>query len=232
LKSLSKIGYEGVEFAGYHGRSADELKRILKKADLTVVGTHININTLLGDELDRTIQFNKNLGNQLIIVPSLPTSMISSKAAWLETAQLMNMIAKRIKPEGLHLGYHNHPNAKVFQLINGELPWDLLFGSTSPDVIMQLDAGNAMREGLSPDEILAIISRYPNRSLTVHLKEFSSTNEQALLGEGEMKWQEFFNLCRTIGGTKWYIIEQEDCAFSPLECARLCLQNFLHLNQL
>lgn len=231
LKSLSNMGYKGVEFAGYHGHSADDLKRILKSADLKVVGTHININSLLGDELDRTVLFNKILGNQFLIVPSLPPWMINSKVEWLETAQLMNRIAKRIKPEGLRVGYHNHPNARAFQRINGELPWDLLFGATSPDVLMQLDAGNAMREGLSPDEILEILSRYPNRSVTVHLKEFSSTNEQALLGEGEMKWKEFFSLCRTIGGTKWYIIEQENCAVSPLECARLCIQNFFRLNK-
>jgi hypothetical protein len=59
LKSLSEIGYKGVEFAGYHGHSADELKKLLKSTDLKVVGTHININSLLGDELNRTIQFNK-----------------------------------------------------------------------------------------------------------------------------------------------------------------------------
>jgi sugar phosphate isomerase/epimerase len=230
LKSLSEMGYKGVEFAGYHGYSAVELKRLLKNADLKVVGTHININSLLGEELNRTIKFNKILGNQFLIVPSLPSSMISSRTAWLETAQLMNSIAKRIKPEGLRVGYHNHPNARVFQRINGELPWDLLFGATSPDVLMQLDAGNALSEGLSPDDILEILSRYPNRSVTVHLKDFSSTNKQALLGEGEMKWKEFFKLCRNKGGTKWYIIEQENCAVSSLECARLCLRNFFHLN--
>jgi sugar phosphate isomerase/epimerase len=199
---------------------------------LKVVGTHIKIDDLIDDELYRTTQFNKTLGNQLLIVPSLPDSMINSKVAWLETAQLMNDIAKKIKPEGLRIGYHNHPNAKAFQPINGELPWNIFFRATSPDIIMQLDAGNAMREGLSADEILEILGQYSGRLTTVHLKEFSSTNNQALLGEGEMKWRKFFNLCRTLGGTKWYIIEQEDCAFSPLDCARLCLQNFLHLNQL
>jgi sugar phosphate isomerase/epimerase len=226
LKAIAKMGFEGVEFAGYYEYSADDLNGILKKLDLKAVGTHIKIEDLIGDKLDQTIRFNKTLGNQNLIIPSLPDSMINSKVNWLHTAQLMNNIAKKIKPEGLSLGYHNHPNAKAFQPINGELPWNIFCESTSSDIILQLDAGNAMREGLTADEIVKNLSNYHGRLKTVHLKEYSSKNEQALLGEGEMNWPEFFNVCETLGGTKWYIIEQENCPFLPLECARVSLKNF------
>jgi hypothetical protein len=33
-----------------------------------------------------------------------------------------------------------------------------------------------------------------------------------------------FELCETIGGTEWYIVEQESYAYPPLECVRRCLQ--------
>ena len=217
------MGYEGVEFAGYYGRSADELKKMLDSLELKAAGTHISIDALLGDELQRTIKFNRILGNQFLIVPWLPEEMRSSKAEWLKTAHLMNDIAEKIKPEGMRVGYHNH--AVEFQPIDGELPWDIFFGAAKPDVVMQLDTGNAMHGGISPDGILEIIKRYPNHAATVHLKEFSSKNEQALIGDGEMKWQEFFSLCETIGGTEWYIAEQESCAFQPLECVRRCIKN-------
>ena len=223
LEAVADMGYEGVEFAGYYGRSADELKKMLDSLELKAAGTHISIDALLGDELQRTIKFNRILGNQFLIVPWLPEEMRSSKAEWLKTAHLMNDIAEKIKPEGMRVGYHNH--AVEFQPIDGELPWDIFFGAAKPDVVMQLDTGNAMHAGISPDGILEIIKRYPNRAATVHLKEFSSKNEQALIGDGEMKWQEFFSLCETIGGTEWYIAEQESCAFQPLECARRCLKN-------
>jgi len=190
---------------------------------LRVAGTHISINTLLGDELKRTIKFNRILGNRFLIVPGLPEKMISSKAAWLETARLMNEIAERLRPEGMRVGYHNH--AIEFQPMEGDLPWDLFFGATVPDVVMQLDTGNAMHGGVSPDGIMEILKGYPGRAATVHLKEFSSTNKQALIGEGEVKWKEFFSLCETIGGTEWYIVEQESYALPPLECVRRCIKN-------
>ncbi len=223
LRAIADMGYDGVEFAGYHGRSAGELRDLLEDLGLRVAGTHIPINTLIGEELERTIEFNRTLGNRFLIVPSLPENMRNSRDAWLKSAKLMNEIAERLKPEGMRVGYHNH--MVEFQPIDGELPWDIFFKATVPEVIMQIDTGNAMRGGASADDILEVIRRYPGRAVTVHLKEFSSTNEKALIGEGEMKWREFLSLCETIGGTEWYIIEQESYAYSPLECVKRCLNN-------
>ncbi len=223
LEAVSEMGYDGVEFAGYHGRDADKLREMLDNLGLTVAGSHIRIDSMLGDELERTIKFNHVLGNRFLILPSLPEKMRSSKASWLETANLVNEIAERLRPEGMRVGYHNH--VIEFQPLEGELPWDLFFEATAPDVVMQLDAGNAMQGGVSPDEILEILKRYPGRAATVHLKEFSSTNKRALIGEGDMKWKEFFSLCETIGGTEWYIVEQESYPFTPIESVRRCIKN-------
>ena len=223
LEAVANMGYDGVEFAGYHGRRADELRKILDDSGLRVAGTHIHINTLLGDELERTIKFNHVLGNKFLIMPSLPERMTSSKASWLETARLVNKIAERLRPEGMYVGYHNH--MVEFQPIERDLPWDLFSKATVPNVVMQLDTGNAMHAGVSPDEVLEILKRYPGRARTVHLKEFSPVNERVIIGEGEMKWKEFFNICETVGGTEWYIVEQESYAFPPLECVRRCIDN-------
>jgi len=223
LKAIADMGYEGVEFAGYYGRKADDLRRILDDLGLKVAGTHIPIDTLLGERLRETIEFNRILGNKYLMVPGLPESMRNSKGAWLNTAKLMNEISDKLKPEGMLVGYHNH--AIEFQPINGEIPWYLFFDATKSDVVMQLDTGNAMHGGVSPEGILEIIKRYPGRAKTIHLKEYSRKNERALIGEGEVMWKELINLCETIGGTEWYIIEQETYAYPPLECAKRCINN-------
>ena len=51
LAAVAKMGYEGVEFAGYYGRSARELRAMVDDLGLAVVGTHIGLDTLLGDQL-------------------------------------------------------------------------------------------------------------------------------------------------------------------------------------
>jgi len=221
LRKVSEIGYEGVEFAGYYEKEAEELKKIIDDFGLKAAGTHTGINTLLGDELQKTIEFNSTIGNKFLIVPGLPEEYTNSKEAWLKTANLFNEISEKVKPFGMRVGYHNHWTE--FKPIDGEeTSWDIFFGKVNKDVVMQFDTGNAMKGGGDPVEIL---KKYPGRATTIHLKEFSSTNDKAILGEGEVNWKEVLDLCERGGKTEWYIIEQESYAYPPIECVELCLKN-------
>jgi sugar phosphate isomerase/epimerase len=219
LEAVAKMGYDGVEFAGYYGRSAEELRAMLDDLGLAVAGTHIGIDTLLGDALPETVAFNRVLGNRFLIVPGLPEQYRNARQAWLETAGVFNEIAERLAAEDMVSGYHNHHIE--FAPMDGELPWDTFYGNTRQEVVMQIDLGNALHGGGDPIPYLA---RYPGRAVTVHLKEYSATNPKALIGEGDVAWAEVFRLCETVGGTEWYIVEQESYAYPPLECVDRCLQ--------
>ena len=219
LEAVAKMGYTGVEFAGYHGYGADDLRKMLDGLGLKCYGTHTPIDALLGDEFAATVEFSLALGNPYPVVPWLAEERRGSRAAWLESAELFNDIAERLKPHGLRTGYHNH--MVEFTPMDGETPWDTFFGNASPDVIMQLDTGNAMRGGGDP---VPFVERYPGRATTVHLKEFSATDDKALIGEGDVDWDRLFSLCETVGGTQWYIVEQESYAHEPLKCVELCLE--------
>ena len=72
LKAVGGMGYDGVEFAGYYGRTASELRQMLDDNGLKCCGTHTGLETILGDELEKTIAFNQTLGNKFLIVPGLP----------------------------------------------------------------------------------------------------------------------------------------------------------------
>src|SRR5215831_14773788 len=72
LAKIAKIGYQGVEFAGYYGHSAQDIRKILDDNGLKAAGTHTGLDTLLGDQLPKTIEFNRTIGNKNLIVPSLP----------------------------------------------------------------------------------------------------------------------------------------------------------------
>jgi len=220
LAAVAKMGYQGVEFAGYHGRSAQELRKMLDDLGLECCGTHIGLHTLLGEELPRTVEFSQTIGNRFLIVPGLPEENRSSRAAWKATAKLFSDLAEREKRHKMRVGYHNHHIE--FAPMEGELPWDTFFGNASKDVVMQFDTGNALHGGGDP---VVYLKRYPGRALTVHLKEYSSGYDKAVIGEGDVKWKEIFALCETTGGTEWYIVEQETYALPPLECVEKCLRN-------
>jgi sugar phosphate isomerase/epimerase len=223
LKAVAEMGYDGVEFAGYYDYTAKQLRKMLDDVGLVCCGTHIGLATLLGDELPKTIEFNRELGNRFLICPGLPEERRNSRAAWRETAQLFNQIAEQLEGTGMLTGYHNH--WVEFSPMDGELPWDTFFGNTRADIVMQIDTGNAMHGGADP---IPFLVRYPGRAITVHLKEYSKGRGQgydaATIGEGDVRWAEFFELCETTGKTEWYIVEQENYDKPPLECVELCLK--------
>src|SRR4026207_2569221 len=63
VAAVAKMGYKAVEFAGYHGRDAKGLRKLLDALGLKCCGTHTGLDTLLGDDLSKTIEFNHTLGN-------------------------------------------------------------------------------------------------------------------------------------------------------------------------
>ncbi len=220
LEKIAKMGYSAVEFAGYYGHPANDIRKMLDDNGLKCCGTHTQINALLPDEFGDTVEFNQTLGNTFLIVPGLPSQYTENRAAWLHTARTMNEISDRLTPLGLYTGYHNHHTE--FLPMDGELPWDIFFGNTKPEVIMQFDTGNARHAGASAEEFIA---KYPGRALTVHLKEFSEPEPDAYVGDGDVDFPEIFRLCESIGETQWYVVEYEHPNKPALEAIDQCLKN-------
>jgi sugar phosphate isomerase/epimerase len=222
LKAVAKMGYQGVEFAGYHGRTAEELRKLLDENGLKCCGTHIALDALLGENLEKTIAFNKTLGNKYLIVAYLPENRLNTKEKCIATAKIFNEVARKLEPHGMMTGYHCH-DGDFKPMASGEIPWDMLFDNLDKKVVMQFDIGNAMSAGV---QAAPYLEKYPGRALTVHIKDHSKTNNKALLGEGDVNWKEVIPLLRGKAGTEWFIIEQESYAFPPLECVEKCLRNF------
>lgn len=211
VAAVAKIGYKGVEFAGFYNRTAPEVKKLLDDNGLKCCGSHTGIDALLGDAFERTVEFNHTLGNPFIVVPGLPAKYNSSRDAWLETAKLFDELSAKLEPHKMRIGYHNH--SREFQPLDGELPWDTFCGHTRKQVVTQLDIGHVVNAGQDP---VAFLKKYPGRALTVHVKEYSATKKDVLVGDGDVKWDEVFRTCETAGKTQWYILEQENQHFPDL----------------
>jgi sugar phosphate isomerase/epimerase len=224
LAAVARMGYAGVEFAGYHGRSAAELRKLLDDDGLRCCGTHTGLDTLLGDELARTIDFNLTLGNRFLIVPWIAEERRRTLRDWKATAALFGELAEKVDAHGLRVGYHNH--SFEFGTLEGEGLWDAFFGTTSPKVVMQVDVGNCLAGGGDP---LAILRRYPGRAATLHVKEFSRANPAAVVGEGEVDWPSIFRVCESTAGTEWYIVEHE--SQPALTAVARCLANLRRMGK-
>jgi len=210
LQAVSKIGYKGVEFAGYHGRSAKELRKMLDDNKLVACGTHTPYESVAEDKLAATIEFNQTIGNKFLIVPWMEGK---TKQQWLDKAKQFNELADKLKPHDMWIGYHAH--AHDFEKFDGESAWDLFFGNTKPAVVMQLDTSNCCEGGADP---VAVLKKYPGRARSIHIKA-NGGGPDAVIGEDKVNWKEVFAFCEGPGKTDWYVLEHESSK-DPLDAVK------------
>ncbi len=216
LEAIGKMGYKGVEFAGYYGweKKPHELRKLLDDNGLKCCGTHTGLDTLTGDALKATADLHTILGNPYLIVPSLS---VKDAQGWVDMARTFDEIAAKAKLLGMRVGYHAH--AGDFRKLGDTTPWEIFFDNTGADVIMQLDTGNCLAGNGDP---VAMLEKYPGRSTTIHLKE-NGGPEGAVIGQGDVPWSTILELCETSGGTAWYIVEHET-GEDPMASIQGCLE--------
>jgi sugar phosphate isomerase/epimerase len=221
LSRLAGMNFQGVEFADYFGRSAAQLRALLDERGLRCCGSHIYIRDLLGAEFDRTVEFNRTLGNPYLIIRWIEEDRRDSRESFMRTAQLFNQIAARLEPHGIRLGYHNHDY--IFQTFEGETLWDILAANTRDDFILQLDTGHAAGYG---KDVAELIRRHPGRTASMHIKPHSAARPAAVVGEDDINWPEVVHLAETVGGIEWYILEYEIEGVPPLQALEASLAHF------
>jgi sugar phosphate isomerase/epimerase len=217
------MGYKGVEFAGYYGweNKPQDLRKLLNNNGLKCCGTHTGLETITGDALKATAELHAILGNPYLIVPFLD---VKDAQGWMDMARRFNETAVKAKALGMRVGYHAH--AGDFKKLGELTSWEIFFDNTDANVVMQLDTGNCLAGGGDP---VAILKKYPGRSTTVHLKEHGGP-EGAVIGQGDVRWQQVFEICETTGGTAWYIVEHETGA-NPMESVKGCLEGLRRMGR-
>lgn len=199
FKKIAEIGYEGVEFAGYYGKDPKELRKMLDDNGLKCSGTHTGLGAFNDDNFNKTVDIHKTLGTRFMIIPA-NGEYVKSVDENKKFADQLNALAEKVKTVDMEIGYHAHGfDAKPI----GDVPaWEMLFDATVPTVIHQMDLGNYQSGGGDP---YGMIEKFKGRSKTVHLKE----NGPGIIGTGKVDWKKAFEVCETIGGTEWYVVEDE-----------------------
>jgi len=194
LEDVAKIGYTGIEFAGYYGFEAAQLKKMLADNGLVACGTHV-VNCEFGFKIDKekgtfaydpeilkkTCDFNLGYGNDYICCPgggNVPPNSgwgveqpaaTKEKDEWIKKlCDLYNKAAADAAKMGCKIGLHNHMWEHNIKLTDGTSYWDYFFQNTDKNVCMEQDVGWSTCAGIDPcKEFL----KYPGRSPTLHAKE-------------------------------------------------------------
>jgi sugar phosphate isomerase/epimerase len=226
LKAVAGIGFQGIELENAFGLPGPTWRQHLDAAKLKACGFHQRLDELRGDKLAATIAFNKAIGNENLIVRSLPKETYTSKERLLEVTTELNQIADKVRAAGLRLGYHNHTDD--FNKLGDAYWWNVFADETKKkNLILQFDTGNAShKEGVNVIELLA---RNKGRTVTMHVKPFSKAQPKAFLGEDELDWKAIMTTVESVGGLEWYIIEYEQDEVTPIESLKANLERFRKL---
>ncbi|MDR0289419.1 MAG: sugar phosphate isomerase/epimerase [Treponema sp.] len=206
LEKLAKMGYTGVEFAGYGGLSAAEMKKTLAANGLKPVGSHIGLKRLV-ENLDEEIEYNKILGTEYLICPH---SAIKSRDDALQLVETLKPAIAKISDAGLKFAYHNH--AHEFEKCGGEYLLDILFENLSPQAAMELDVFWAAHAGVEP---LPYMEKHKSRLKLVHVKQIDSGKRCVDLDKGILDYKDIITKAKALG-VEHFVLEQEEYEVSSM----------------
>jgi len=206
LKKLAVMGYTGVEFAGYGGLSAQEMKNVLESLKLKPVGSHIGLERLTKN-LDEEIAYHKVLGTEYIICPY---STVKTKDDVLELANTLKPAIEKISFAGFKFAYHNH--AHEFAQSGGEYLLDILFQNLPPQALMELDIFWAAHAGVEP---LAYMEKHKDKLKLLHVKQIDKDKHCVDLDQGILDFKEIITKAK-LQGVEHFILEQEAFAVSSM----------------
>jgi len=204
LAAVAEIGFKEMEFAGYYGRSANEVRRILDTNGLTSPAAHIPLN-LLEQEPEQQIEIAATLGQDYIVLPFLGPYQ-RSRDNFLRVAELLNRVGELAAKADVRMGYHNH-SFEFETLGGGEPGMDILLRETDPELVFfEIDLYWAANIGVDPK---AYFRAHPGRFPMLHVKDRTASGSMADVGRGNIDFAEIFDLAE-IGGFKHYFIEHDN----------------------
>lgn len=237
LTQIQAMGYSGVEFAGFYGHSATEVKAFLAKIGLVAVSSHVPLDALVSDTT-KTLAYHQELGCKFIAVPWLDEPRRPGSARWLEVVDQIKMIARACQDAGIQLLYHNHDFE--FVKLDGRYALDLLYEAVpAPLLATELDTCWAKVSGVDP---AGYLRKYSGRCPVVHLKDFvkegdaqgkdlyalidnngkdnasatvdRNTFDFRPLGTGMQDIPGIWKACEDVG-TQWVVVEQDRSTERP-----------------
>jgi len=249
LAKVAAVGIKNVEFAGFYGRSAKEVRTSLSNSGLTASGAHCLLATMSDDEVRRMIDFCHEIGMPYMIaaVPSIkPGTSSGGKAAsgnpfehieledWRWSAERFNTIGARVRDAGMRFAYHNH-NIEA-QKYGDIVAFDEVLRLTDPAVVAsEFDVGNFIAGGGDPYPYL---EKYRHRFELAHVKEwvtaFTPTitgkfPKYAPFGQGTTDWKKLLDALRKAGVKEIFIEQDGTSSGDELGAVRQAYQFLLQL---
>ncbi|NCC47484.1 MAG: sugar phosphate isomerase/epimerase [Clostridia bacterium] len=217
LEKVKAAGYDCVEFAGYGGLDATDLRAELDRIGLKGHSSHIGWQQLR-DHLPDVVKDSRALGLQWVVCPGYPLKTVDDCR---DLADLLTRTAVALEPYGIRVAYHNH--SSEFAVVEGRFLLDWLMELTKPgQVYAELDLCWAQYADVDP---VAYLTKLAERAGPVHCKDINENyagmkgeDINVEVGQGMIDFRAIFDFVEKQGQLdRGLIVEQEAFIRDPFE---------------
>lgn len=215
LALVRKFGFDEVEVPNFYGLTAGAFRQELDKVNLrctAMVAQHDR----LAMQFEEVIADARALGANYVLYPWIPHQKEFTEADCRRGADNMNRWGRGLKQAGLVFCYH--PHGYEFRPFGQGTLFDLLTSQTDPaNVNFQADVFWIAWPGQDP---VALLRRYPNRFLLMHLKDIRKGTRRGDLtghapeetsvpvGHGMLDFPAILTEAKKIGIRRYYIEDE------------------------
>ena len=241
IRKVKALGYDGVEFAGLFGHTAQEIKALCAEVGVTPVSAHVPFVDMMSDP--DLLKVYAEIGCKFVVIPYLTEEYRPGQPKFGEVIEGAKMLGKKAKELGMQLCYHNHDFE--FVKIDGEYALDVLYREVPADLLeTEIDTCWVNVGGEDP---AAYVRKYAGRARIVPLKDFAGQKSEhmyALIGIDDDKKAEPVNTFefRPVGygkqdlpsilaaakdaGAEWVVVEQDQPSMgkTPMQCAEMSIK--------
>lgn len=215
LKKIAELGYTSVEFAGFFGKSAEDVKAMLEEYGLSVSGTHSPFADLRPSTIMETIAYHKAIGNTDYIVPGADLSTLDKI---IDFCNVMNYAQPILAAEGIRLGYHNHSHEFKIQPYGSTIHAEI---ERRTNVHFEIDTFWTFNAEL---DSISVLERLAHRIHVIHLKDGRRGGYGIPLGQGDAPVADVVRYAETHGLAM--VVESETLNPNGMAEAEACI-NYL-----
>jgi sugar phosphate isomerase/epimerase len=226
IRKVAELGYEAVEFAGFFGQSAAEVRKVLDETGLKAPSAHVSLQwsepeDKMWEAYAEALAYTKEIGLTYIVTPWAPMPEVPTMEDVDKLAAVLKHASDMARAAGFIYGYHNHD----FELkqVDGVTIMDHLLQKLSPEeLIAEFDLGWVHMGGGVPVDY---INRYAGRVPLAHFKDFGDGTKDTEVGSGVVDFEPVLAVAEQ-ASIEYFIVEQEQFQVSSLESAKICLEYF------
>ena len=198
LSMVAAAGYDGVEFAGFYGKTPEEMKTLLDRYGLSGISAHIR-----PEEVEASLPYIDALGIKYVFIPWVGAEEFESPEKYAALLECSRRAKALLDGRGVVFGYHNHAH----EYADGR---DCI-GRITDDAGLKAEL-DVFWATVAGKDAVAEMRRLAGRLALVHIKEAAeedpAENPQPVVGEGAVDMRAVFAEAEK-QGIPWAVLEVE-----------------------